>query len=334
MPTPSQQQPQSVPEASGLSVSPTICAYAPPGEYMKDHTLVFHDGWWHLYSISGTAGYCHAYTGNEETVSWSISGNLVDWEFRGHVLHASLRKGDFDQHEVWAPYLLKAKGKFYMYYTGVTHPVRLMSYERKGHDHSFVWDGHKETQGLAVSDDLTSWEKVADRERGLGIPGRDSHVVYDDANGRWLLYSTGSRIGDRSEAYVSVSDDLLNWTHLGVCALFPDQGYAGTTTESLTVMRHPLNGKWILLANQQYALSDDPTDFTQSQVHLYDTTLNGEPADIGYACETIEWQGKWYRSGVHGQLDHWVLGFTEIEWVEDGAFRVVRPSAVALTQMP
>ena len=38
------------------NLSPVQCDYAPPGEYIKDHTLVFHDGWWHLYSISGTAG--------------------------------------------------------------------------------------------------------------------------------------------------------------------------------------------------------------------------------------------------------------------------------------
>jgi hypothetical protein len=28
--------------------SPTECSSAPPGEYIKDHTLLFHDGWWHL----------------------------------------------------------------------------------------------------------------------------------------------------------------------------------------------------------------------------------------------------------------------------------------------
>jgi hypothetical protein len=50
-------------------VDPTQCRYAPPGEYIKDHTLFFHEGWWHLYSISGIEGYYHAFTGNEETIS-------------------------------------------------------------------------------------------------------------------------------------------------------------------------------------------------------------------------------------------------------------------------
>jgi len=26
--------------------SPAACSYAPPGEHIKDHTLLFHDGWW------------------------------------------------------------------------------------------------------------------------------------------------------------------------------------------------------------------------------------------------------------------------------------------------
>ena len=60
---------------------------------------------------------------------------------------------------------------------------------------------------MAVSDDLTRWTKVADFKKGLGIPGRDSHVVRDEANGRWLLYSTGKGL----DAYVSSSTDLLHW---------------------------------------------------------------------------------------------------------------------------
>ena len=101
--------------------SPVDCNYAPPGEYMKDHSFIYHDGWYHLYNISGTAGYYHGYTGNEETVAWSISKDLVNWEFRGHVLHSSHREGTFDQHEVWAPFVLKADDGFYMFYSGIVH---------------------------------------------------------------------------------------------------------------------------------------------------------------------------------------------------------------------
>ncbi|MDD2381609.1 MAG: family 43 glycosylhydrolase [Mariniphaga sp.] len=330
------------------SGNPTTCNYAPPGEYIKDHTLVFHDGWWHLFAISGTQGYYHGYNGNEETFSWSISKNLVDWEFRGHVMHPSLRKGTFDQHEVWAPYCIKANGRFYMFYTGIIHPHRPLEYRKLGHDHPWVAEGHKETQGLAISDDLTDWVKTGNPETGLGIPGRDSYVVRDEPENRWLLYSTGqgTQIDGKpvDTVLVSRSADLLHWDYIGVCAVFPklnpDRNYGYTveswkimkswtgTTESISVMKHPITQKWILMGNWQYVISDNPIDFKTGEVKYYDHTLDGKIIDMGFACEMIQQNNKWYRSGVMGERDHWRLGFTEIEWVRNGAFQIIQPSMI------
>jgi hypothetical protein len=50
---------------------------------------------------------------------------------------------------------------------------------------------------------------------------------------------------------------------------------------------------------------------------------------MGFACEMVEMNGKWYRSGVFGKRDYWKLGFTEISWEKDGAFRIVKPSVLA-----
>jgi hypothetical protein len=319
---------------------PVDCAYAPPGEYMKDHSLVWHDGWWHLFNISGTAGYYHGYNGNEETVAWSVSRDLVRWEFRGHVLHASQWPGFFDQHEVWAPFCLKTDDGFHLFYTGVVHPHRPMEYRRLGHRHPWVFKDHRETQGIAVSRDLTEWVKVSDQALGSGVPGRDSHVVRDAAGERWLLYSTiGTRVVNVSE-----STDLLHWRSLGPCAELPELGSdhpaVGATTralighgslntaESITVIRRPTDGRWLLLANWHCIVSDDPTNFTRSPAILYDATFQGRPRDMGYACETLEHEGRWYRSGVFGPCDHWRLGFTEIEWAEETGFRVACPSVL------
>jgi glycosyl hydrolase family 43 len=320
-------------------MNPTQCEYAPPGEYMKDHSFVRKDGWWHLFNISGTAGYYHGYNGNEETVAWSVSRDLVDWEFRGHVLHASQWDGFFDQHEVWAPFCFRGDEAFYLFYTGIVHPTRPLEYRKLGHGHPWVHEGHGETQGIARSTDLTDWVKISDPQNGSGVPGRDSHVVRDDVGDRWLLYST---IGG-SQANVSESRDLEHWTSLGLCAELPslqsgDPRLGGTSrelgqmlnvSESLTVMRHPLNGKWVLLGNWHYVLSDDPTQFAKEDAHLYDLTWEGQVADIGFAGEMVEHDGRWYRSGVLGPRDHWKLGFTEVEWTPDGAFRIVRPSVLS-----
>jgi sucrose-6-phosphate hydrolase SacC (GH32 family) len=285
-----------------------------------------------LYSISGVQGYSHLYNGNEETISWSVSHNLVDWDFRGHVLHASLRDSEFDQHEAWSPFALAAKGRYYLFYTGVRHPVRPLCHEKLGQDHpQSIWTGHKETIGLAVSDNLTAWVKISDREKGLAVPGRDPHVVYDDEKNRWLLYSTGSCKDGLCDEYVSQSYDLLNWETIGICARFPLDEFPYSTTESMTVIRHPLNNHWLLLGNWQYALSDNPTDFTKSTVHRYFAAHPEQKeflGDLGFAGEIIEWDGKWYRSGVLGVVDYWVLGFHEIVWEADGAFLIRTPSRV------
>jgi hypothetical protein len=50
--------------------------------------------------------------------------------------------------------------------------------------------------------------------------------------------------------------------------------------------------------------------------------------DLGFACEIIRHQGKWYRSAVIGDTDQWRLALTEIDWVKEGAFRIVRPGKI------
>jgi hypothetical protein len=319
--------------------SPTECRFAPPGEYVKDHTLIHHDDWWHLFSISGTAGYFWGYPGNEETFSWSISRDLVNWEFRGHVLHASQRQDYFDQHEVWAPFCLPAAAGFYMFYAGGRFPVRPAEYRKLGTSREILAQIKCAglMLGVARSRDLTSWEKISDPFKGIAVPGRDPHVVRDEPNERWLLYTT------ENGELVSESRNLLDWHCLGTCARFaplePDRNCGETVNglrpfgcdvmESMTVRRHPLTNRWIMLGNWQYAVADDPVNFLESQGVYYNLEFQGKVHDLGFAAETIQWNGKWYRSGVFGPVDHWRLGFTEIEWEPAGAFRIVRPSVLA-----
>lgn len=306
---------------------PTTCSYAPPGEFIKDHSLLFHDGWWHLFSISGVEGYYHACNGNEETFSWSISKDLVNWEMRGHVLHASQRAGAFDQHEVWAPYVLKANDRFYLFYTGVVHPNRPLIYSKPGKDHVWIYEGHRECIGVAVSTDLTDWTKVSDFSRGVAIPGRDPHVVWDDKEKFWMLFATGPRTNDGlNHVFVSHSHDLLDWRLEGTCAMIPElPEHPGGNSESTTVMRHPVDGSWILLANWQYVRSKDPHTFLTETVCSY-----GSSCDLGIAGEMIQWQGRWYRSGFFGKANATRLGFTEVEWLDGAAFRVAKPSVQAV----
>ena len=181
---------------------------------------------------------------------------------------------------------------------------------------------------MAVSTDLTDWTKVSDFSRGVGVPGRDPHVVWDDQEKLWLMYATGPRTNDGlNHAFVARSTDLLDWRLEGTCALIPElpDGHGGNS-ESMTVMRHPGDGAWILMANWQYVRSDDPHTFLTGTVLPYENLRGPHRVNIGLAGELIEWQGKWYRSGFFGPPNANRLGFTEIEWVNGGAFRVVTPS--------
>jgi hypothetical protein len=333
-----------MPSPFAQTADPTQCRYAPPGEYVKDHTFVRRDGWWHLYSISGQAGLNWFYSGNEETLSWSISRDLQDWELRGHVIHPSERDNTFDEDMIWAPYCLEANHRYYMYYAGCIQQVRPLQYDRRGTLGKIVGSPHDACSiGIAVSDDLTRWTKVSDPVKGIGVPGRDPNVVRDEKNGRWLMYTTGVVVDRMAGAYVSESHDLLNWKVLHPCAKFPrvpKERVAGYTVdcltefgadpaESLVVMQHPKTGQWVMMGNWHYVLSDDPTNFLKNSAQLYDVEFDGAPADLGFAGEIIQSNGKWYRSGVIGPLDNWKLALTEIEWVPGGAFRIVKPSVLS-----
>lgn len=332
-------------EASSPASDPTQCRYAPPGEYVKDHTFVRRDGWWHMYSISGQAGLSWFYSGNEETFSWSISRDLQNWELRGHVIHPSERENTFDEDEVWAPYLQEAYGRYYMFYAGRIQELRPLQYDRLGTWGKIVDSPHDASMiGVAVSDDLTRWTKISDPVKGIAVPGRDPDIVRDEKNGRWLMYTTGVVVDGLFGAWVSESHDLLNWRVLHPCAKFPPvpkQRQAGYTldclseqgtdpAESLVVMKHPAaSGKWVMMGNWHYIISDDPTDFLKNGAQLYSLDFEGKPADLGFAGEILQANGKWYRSGVIGPVDRWKLAFTEIEWVPDGAFRIVKPSVLS-----
>ena len=162
-------------------------------------------------------------------------------------------------------------------------------------------------------------------------------MVRDEAGSRWLLFSSLD-----NRAHVSESLDLVRWKALGVCAEFPQVWSTeprfggsvekprnlGCTAESLTVMRHPLSQRWIMLANYHYVQSDDPTIFPQADVRLYDGTYQGRKTHTGFAGEMIFHQDHWYRSGVIGKRDYWELGFTEIAWDLDSAYRIVKPSVM------
>jgi sucrose-6-phosphate hydrolase SacC (GH32 family) len=269
--------------------------YAPQGEFVKDHSFVFHEGVYHLFSISGTAGTTWRDPGSEERFSHSISEDLVKWEHVGHVLCKGWH-GEEDRDKIWAPFVMEHDGLFHMFYTGIC-------YREPGNPNG----GYGKRMCHAVSRDLANWEKrptLPPPPEGIS-EAQDAHVYHDPETARFYLYCIG---GDGSPGVlVRTSDDLETWSPGRLCfrIRMEDISYRSTyPTESPFVMRH---GRYVfLLLNDGYAVSDKP-DGGFTGFRPYGQRLPG------FACEVLQFGSRYLRSAVHGPKGYYRLVMCEME---------------------
>jgi hypothetical protein len=133
----------------------------------------------------------------------------------------SPQPGTWEQDGVWAPNVVEHGGLYYMFYTG-TDGIFLLRQERIG---------------LAVSDNLVTWERVPSRcaVTGEGCiyecreswttwdrpPGsnnqqcRDPFVMWDDTHDVWLMLVTARSSNGYGVISAAVSPDLLAWRGSG-----------------------------------------------------------------------------------------------------------------------
>lgn len=80
---------------------------------LKDHTVFWHDGLYYIASIYlGEDAY-------EDRFAYASSLDLCHWTYLGGILE-DRPAGAWDEYRIWAPFVLKEGGVYYMYYTGVT----------------------------------------------------------------------------------------------------------------------------------------------------------------------------------------------------------------------
>ncbi len=299
---------------------PSTC-FAPPGEYIKDHCFIFNDNRWHFYSISGKIGNCWLDPGNEESISHSSSADLVNWVTHGHPVKASGKCGCYDEHMAVAPYVLKANdGLFYMFYSGWRHPNKRPD---------FNYDGHLESIYMAVSKDLFTWE-IPEHTASCGITvakgepitGRDPHLFFDAKDDRWLLYYTRQTHNPPFSVGVAQSKCLKKWENMGEAIVIESGDYFVNPCESPYVLKHPVSGKYILLLNWDYSISDDPLRFDSLtripfKAGLVKTEYTYESVGVGFAREVINYNEQNYFSGVFGPDGYFKLGFTPFRWTDD-----------------
>jgi len=104
-----------------------------PGLLVKDHSLIFHNGKFHIYFIKG----------NEKSFGHAVSTDLRHWQVEDDVLFAG--PGDYDAARIWAPQVIHYSPNpsyFFMYYTGVNTSIA-------------------QRTALAISYELISWSKAS-----------------------------------------------------------------------------------------------------------------------------------------------------------------------------
>ncbi len=221
--------------------------YAPKGFYLKDHCLIKVGSLYHLFHIAGTPNVSCCLPGNELWLGHASTADFVRWQTHEPCLY--VRPGSWDGGHVIAPFVLEHDGRFWMFYAGCTVD-------------------NTQRIGLAVSQDLFTWERVGDgplirpEEYGWafcptrgGASCRDPHVLR--VGDQFLLYYTAITREGRACVALATSTDLLNWQDCGPCYVAEDL----TPCESSNVQE--MGGRYYLffgghVEHWSYVVSDNP----------------------------------------------------------------------------
>jgi hypothetical protein len=257
--------------------------------YINDHTFIrADDGQWHLFGIT------HEEPANGMQEKFFVHATAPDlmgpWTKQAPVLNADPAAGEII---VWAPYVLKSDGKYWIYYCG----------GGKGHD---TYEIH-----LATSTDLTTWVRSPANPMLIdGWDARDPMVLKVDDG--WLLYycATSTPQGGNHTVKAVKSKDLTHWTDPTEVFSTPKVGRSGGPTESPFVVAR--NGNYYLFVCTNIG-------YVQTAVYVSDSPLHWDYANqVGvypaHASEVIQTpDDKWYVSRAGwGQGG---VSIAELNWI-------------------
>jgi len=169
------------------------------GYVMKDHSIVYRNGLYHIFYIRG----------DEKSFGHASSPDLKHWTFHDTVLYTGPE--EWDERMIWAPCIVDARaetGYELMYYTGVNTPVAQRACLALGSSIDSWFKAptelftpfHGDTSWSAWSED--TWSNY-----------RDPHF-FDDGGYHYLINTAWTK--DHLGAIaLARSDDYFNWTDAG-----------------------------------------------------------------------------------------------------------------------
>ena len=283
--------------------------YAPPGGYVKDFSVIKHNGRYHLFHIDGRPQERCGESGNEISFGHASTSDLRHWI--RHRMPLAVGDRPWENEHAWAPFVTEWQGRFYMFYMA----------------------SGRNTGGVltyAVSDDLETWTKwPAGAIKSAG--GRDPFVRV--ADGLVHLYFTANAGGIQ---YVT-SRDLQTWSN----AKYVVRNEKRLPAESSSV--HRRGDGWVVWYNDYvhcndpsgdfrpvYILSDNPVKFDPEKLKVFKfstslpTKYGGndwvEKRPIPVSMELLE-SGKnvWLVAYFRWHIDRFRLFVGALRWDKDPA---------------
>lgn len=271
--------------------------------YINDHTIVRGaDGTWHLFGITHQEP---AAPDQEVNFAHATAPSLHGpWTKQPFALTVDPALGET---HLWAPYVFKAGGLWYMFYAA------------GGPDHT------KAEISLATSPDLWHWTRYGgDPLFRDGYDARDPFVMRVGAT--WVLYydATSDPAGGNHVVAYRTSSDLLHWSDRKIAFTDPSTGTSGGGTESPYVVRH--NGLYYLFIGPRGGYVGTDVFAGKDPLHFDLTHKVGHIAS--HALEVVrDTDGSWWvTSAGWGQGG---VSLARLNWsqpVVHTGLRVVTPS--------
>jgi beta-fructofuranosidase len=239
--------------------------------YINDHSFIRgDDGTWHLFGITHQEPFAPF---EEKFFAHATAPTLRGpWTKQAPVMHFDPACGET---HVWAPHVIKAEGKYWMFYCG------------GGRDHT------RYRIHLATSSDLWTFERHPANPMVIdGYEARDPMILRH--RDRWHIYytATSTRFGGHHTVARVSSDDLLHWSEKTEVFRHSKVGDMAGPTESPFVV--PRSGKF-------YLFIGPAGGYRKTAVYVSDTPDHWSEKDLvtvipSHAAEVIEDSGKWFVS--------------------------------------